>query len=105
MSKLLWKPTEEQITSSNMYRFMNFVNEKYGQECDGFTSLYEWSIENIPDFWAAMWEFGGIIASKPYDSVIDDVSKMPGAKWFAGCTSQFCRKSIAVSRRSRGPDI
>ena len=31
MAKMLWKPTEEQIRNSNMYRFMNFVNEKFDQ--------------------------------------------------------------------------
>ena len=32
MAKLLWKPTEEQIKQSNMYRFMNLVNQKHGQD-------------------------------------------------------------------------
>ena len=64
MSKLLWKPSEDQIKRTNMYRFMNFVNEKYKQEFSDYTLLYEWSIENIPQFWAAMWEFADIIASK-----------------------------------------
>ena len=29
MGKLLWKPSEERITRSNMYRFMTFVNERH----------------------------------------------------------------------------
>ncbi len=94
MAKLLWKPTEEQIQSSNMYRFMNFINEKYNQEFDDYAPLYKWSIENIPDFWAAMWEFADIIASKPYTAVIDDVSKMPGAKWFDGARLNFAENLL-----------
>ena len=57
MAKLLWKPTEEQINQSNMYRFMKFINETDHQNFKDYTPLYDWSIENISDFWAAFWEF------------------------------------------------
>jgi len=54
MAKLLWKPSEERIKNSNMYRFMNFVNGKYGTAFNEYRSLYRWSIDQIPEFWAAM---------------------------------------------------
>ena len=94
MPKLLWKPSEERIKSTNMYRFMNFVNEKYKQDFTEFEPLYEWSIENIPDFWASMWDFAEIKSSKPYDQVIDDVTKMPGAKWFSGARLNFAENLL-----------
>ncbi|MBW2137674.1 MAG: AMP-binding protein, partial [Deltaproteobacteria bacterium] len=83
MAKLLWQPSEERIKASNMYRFMGFINERYGRDFKEYEELYRWSVENIADFWASMWEFAGIKASRPYDEVIDDVKKMPGAKWFS----------------------
>jgi acetoacetyl-CoA synthetase len=89
MTKLLWKPSEERIQGTNMYRFMNFVNTKFNQNFTEYAPLYQWSIDNIPDFWAATWEFVEIKASKPYDQVIDDVKKMPGAKWFPGSRLNF----------------
>ena len=94
MSKLLWEPSEEQIKTSNMYRFMQVVNDKYNREFNDYASLYDWSIENIPDFWATMWEFADIIASKPYDQVIDDVTKMPGARWFSGARLNFAENLL-----------
>ena len=94
MAKLLWKPTEEQIKNSNMYRFMNIINEKYHQNFSEFESLYEWSIENIADFWETFWEFADIIASKPYDQAIDDVTKMPGARWFSGARLNFAQNLL-----------
>ena len=36
MAKLLWQPSEVQIKNSNMYRFMNVVNEKYHQNFSDF---------------------------------------------------------------------
>ena len=94
MSKLLWEPTQERIKNTNMYRFMNFINEKYSQNFTEYPSLYQWSVENIPDFWAAMWEFAGIKASKPYDQIIDDLGKMPGAKWFSGTRLNFAENLL-----------
>jgi acetoacetyl-CoA synthetase len=94
MSKLLWEPTQERIENTNMYRFMNFINEKYSQNFTEYPSLYQWSIENISDFWAAMWEFAGIKASKPYGQIIDDLGKMPGAKWFSGTRLNFAENLL-----------
>jgi acetoacetyl-CoA synthetase len=84
MGKLLWKPSKERIKQANMTRFIAFVNKKYDLKIKSYFELYNWSIENIPDFWAAMWEFEGIIYSRRYDKVVDDLSKFPGAKWFVG---------------------
>ena len=94
MAKLLWKPSEDKIKNSNMYRFMGLINENYNQNFTEYAPLYQWSIENISDFWATMWEFADIKASKPYDQVIDDVTKMPGAKWFSGARLNFAENLL-----------
>jgi len=94
MAKFLWKPTDEQIKNSNMYRFMNFINERHAQNFEAYPSLYKWSVKHIADFWAAMWEFADIIASKPYDDVIDDVNRMPGARWFCGAELNFAENLL-----------
>ena len=77
-----------------MYRFMNFVNTKFNQNFSEYNSLYQWSTDNIPDFWAATWEFVEINATKPYDQVIDDIRKMPGAKWFPGSQLNFAENLL-----------
>ena len=43
MSKLLWQPSEERIKSTNMYQFMNRVNETYGKDFKDYPELWEWS--------------------------------------------------------------
>lgn len=94
MARLLWKPSEERIKSTNMYRFMDFINEKYNKDFTEYESLYQWSINNISDFWASMWDFAEIKASKPYDQVIDDVTRMPGAKWCSGARLNFAENLL-----------
>jgi acetoacetyl-CoA synthetase len=94
MAKLLWEPTGEQIKQSNMYRFMQFINETYRQNFTEYASLYDWSIKNIAEFWAAFWDFADIIYSKRYDRVIDDTQKMPGAHWFSGAELNFAENLL-----------
>jgi len=94
MAKRLWEPSEKRIKSTNMYRFINFINRKYDKNFSEYEPLYRWSIENIPDFWASMWEFAEIKASKSYDRVVDDLDKMPGAKWFPGAELNFAENLL-----------
>lgn len=94
MTALLWAPSEERIKNTNMYRFMSFINSRYGKDFTEYKHLYEWSIENIRDFWASMWDFAEIIASRPYDQVIDDPDKMPGAAWFSGARLNFAENLL-----------
>jgi acetoacetyl-CoA synthetase len=84
MKEPLWIPSESRIEQANMTRFIRFINQRFGKEFKAYSELYQWSIDNIPDFWAAMWDFAEIKASKGYDFVVDDFSKMPGARWFVG---------------------
>ncbi len=77
-----------------MYRFMRNVNHTYGTLFADYDALYQWSVENIPEFWAQMWRFAGIIASQGYERVIDDVTKMPGARWFEGCRLNFAENLL-----------
>jgi acetoacetyl-CoA synthetase len=94
MKKPLWEPSPELIEKTNMTRFIRFVNQKYGKTIQGYPQLYDWSINQIPDFWAAMWEFGKVRASKGYDRVVDDPTKMPGAKWFEGARLNFAENLL-----------
>ncbi|OQX66043.1 MAG: acetoacetate--CoA ligase [Desulfococcus sp. 4484_242] len=94
MAKLLWQPSEERIKSTNMYRFMMFINERYNKDFTEYAALYQWSVDNIPDFWASMWEFADIKASKPYTRVVNDLTKMPGARWFEGAELNFAENLL-----------
>jgi len=77
------------MARANMTRFLKFVNGRFSMELSTYDELWQWSVENIPDFWAAMWEFCGIKASRGYDAVIDNLDKMPGARWFTGSRLNF----------------
>jgi acetoacetyl-CoA synthetase len=94
MRKPLWVPSNERAKQANITRFIDLVNEKVGFEIDSYDQLFEWSIENIPEFWKLMWEFGEIKASRGYEMAVDDLDKFPGAKWFTGARLNFAENLL-----------
>ncbi len=94
MSKPLWRPSPQRIAASNMYHFMKTVNRHHGIDLADYHDLYRWSIENLRDLWAEIWDFAGITASRPYAEVLDDPARMLGAKWFTGARLNFAENLL-----------
>jgi len=94
MAKLLWAPSEEQVQSSNMYHFMQTVNQKHGTSFSDYNQLYDWSVAHVADFWETFWDYADIIHSRSYDQVVDDPRKMPGAQWFSGARLNFAENLL-----------
>ncbi|MGM0644098.1 MAG: acetoacetate--CoA ligase [Thermodesulfobacteriota bacterium] len=94
MAECLWRPSEDRIKNSNMYAFMQRVNEKSGKEFSTYDELYHWSVENLEDFWAMMWDFAGIQASEPYKTVIENPDRMPGAEFFPEARLNFAENLL-----------
>jgi len=94
MSKLLWEPTEERRRDANITKFIDFVNKRYKQNFHSYKELYDWSVDKIPDFWASVWDFVEVKASKGYEVVVDDEIKLPGAKWFIGARLNFAENLL-----------
>jgi len=94
MSKPLWEPSSQRIQNTNMYRFMQEVNQTCNTDFNDYDALYQWSVDDLESFWAEVWRFTQIKASKTYDKIIDDPRKMPGAKWFPGSRLNFAENLL-----------
>jgi acetoacetyl-CoA synthetase len=94
MAEILWQPTEDRIRQTNMRRFMDMINQRHGLQLRDYPALYEWSINHIPEFWAEIWDLADVRCSRSFDRVIDDVNKMPGARWFEGARLNFAENLL-----------
>ncbi len=108
--KPLWMPSERRVKEANITQFMHMVNQSYGLRIRSYPELYRWSIEKIPDFWSAVWQFSGIQSSRKYEKVVDDLTKFPGAKWFQEARLNFAENLLRhndgvafISRDEKGP--
>ena len=96
MNTILWKPSKDQINSSQLEAFRLQVNSRFNLKIENYSELHSWSISNINDFWKAIWEFMAIKCSSNYNQVVDDENKMPGAKWFDGLLFNFAENLLRI---------
>jgi len=91
-SEPLWTPSETRVADSNMHRFL--TKHRNSLQGGDYAALYRWSIESPAEFWAGVWEFCGIRASAPYDSVVAHFERMPGARWFEGARLNYAENLL-----------
>lgn len=87
MTDPIWRPSAERIAKSNLQQFLNANATRLASQ--DYRGLYQWSIDQPSAFWEACWEFCGIRATKPYETVLVNPDKMPGARWFEGAYLNF----------------
>jgi acetoacetyl-CoA synthetase len=92
--KKLWEPSKKWIQNAEVTHFIELVNKKFNQKVKGAKDLYKWSVENIEDFWAAMWDFADVLAFKKYEKVVEDLNVFPGTKWFPGAMMNFAENLL-----------
>ncbi len=99
----LWRPSPERIAAANLTAFRHFVADCYEVSVNDYTSLWRWSVEAREDFWAAVWDFCEVRATRPWDKVLTHGDQMPGARWFTGAQLNFAANLLR--ERSDRPAI
>lgn len=104
----VWIPTTDDIERANVTRFIRDAIRPLGAsaaEVTDSTSLYDWSIAEPEQFWAAVWQFGGVIADaddegKQWNAVLVGRERMApphpvlGPRWFPGARLNFAENLL-----------
>jgi acetoacetyl-CoA synthetase len=77
----LWQPSPERIERAQITAFAR----AHGLPED-YDALWRWSVENLDEFWAKVWEHFEVEGS--YDEVLAS-REMPGARWFTGAEISY----------------
>src|ERR1019366_1212520 len=93
----LWEPSEEMRRSTELTRFMDWAGERHGRRFADYSELWQWSVDELEDFWADIWEFCGVRASKPYERVLAS-HEMPGTSWFEGAELNYAENVLLADR-------
>jgi len=99
----LWTPSRERAEKSYMFDFMQHINREFTTDLKDYQQLYQWSVDNIADFWGSFWYYSGIKFSADFNRIVDDPGKMPGANWFQGARLNFAENLL--QRRDNHPAI
>ena len=86
--KCLWTPSEAFIADTNIKAYMDWLSENKGLSFNSYSDLWQWSVDELEDFWASIWEYFDITSHTPYKQVLSS-HQMPGAKWFEGSTLNY----------------
>jgi len=94
---LLWEPSEESKKNSNISRYTRWLESERDLSFGSYNELWEWSVSDLEGFWASVWEYCGVVSSKPYDEVLAK-RDMPGAEWFPGAELNYAEHIFLRAR-------
>jgi acetoacetyl-CoA synthetase len=89
------------VERATMTRYMRWLAAERGQPFDDYGALWEWSVTELEDFWASIWDFFEVQASAPYSKVLPE-RVMPGARWFEGAELNYAEH---IFRGKRDADV
>jgi acetoacetyl-CoA synthetase len=89
----MWTPSAADRERAEMARYMRWAGERRGAPFSDYDELWRWSVQETGDFWASIWEFAGVRASRPYERVLDS-PRMPGARWFEGAELNYAENML-----------
>lgn len=96
----IWRPSRDQIQNANITRFTDEVVKKFNLRSSEYHTLWDWSVTHPEQFWPEVWRFTGVVASKPWHSVLRNGEKLPGATWFEGAELNYAENLL--QRRDEG---
>ena len=85
---LLWEPSEELRSNSNIAKFMEWLGQTRDLKFETYDELLQWSVDDLEGFWGAIWDYFQIISHSPYSRVLTE-ARMPGAEWFPGAALNY----------------
>ncbi|HXE99784.1 MAG TPA: acetoacetate--CoA ligase [Solirubrobacterales bacterium] len=99
--ELLWEPSPASVERATMTRYMRWLAAERGRSFDDYEALWDWSVAELEEFWASIWDFFEVEASAPYSEVLAE-RVMPGARWFEGAELNYAQH---IFRGKRDTDV
>jgi acetoacetyl-CoA synthetase len=92
--RLLWEPSEAACESTKLAAYMRWLERERGLSFGAYEDLWKWSVADVAAFWASIWDYYAVRASRPYDTVLSGQG-MPGARWFPGAELSYAEHVFA----------
>jgi len=97
----IWSPTAERVRDCALTAFTRFVSQQFGaptphgDPVSDYRALWDWSIDAPAQFWSAVYEYSGVIASRGDAPAFEPGADMRSARWFAGTRLNFAENLLA----------
>ncbi|GFY75890.1 acetoacetyl-CoA synthetase [Trichonephila inaurata madagascariensis] len=91
---LVWN---KKVPDTELEKFKKIIEEKYNLKFETYWDLHSWSVTNFPNFWEEVWNYMGIVTSKPHDEVFSKSG--PGFldnQWFKGAAFNYAENILRI---------
>lgn len=85
---MLWQPSKDFVQHTHLRQYFDWLAQNYNLKFQNYHDAWQWSVENIEDFWESVWKYFKVISHTSYKQVLKE-RKMPGAVWFEGSTLNY----------------
>lgn len=99
----------QRLSAPFLQGFAAEAAERHGAPDGGYAALWQWSVNEVPRFWRAVWDFfdvqarGGVTPAPGYDRILIG-TKMPAVQWFPGVKLNYVDQVLRHTHR-QGPAI
>ncbi|SEP75964.1 acetoacetyl-CoA synthetase [Hyunsoonleella jejuensis] len=95
--KKLWEGSHTFKSKSNLYAYIKWLEDKRDLKFANYHELWQWSTDNVEDFWESVWYYFKIKSHTPYSKVLSTYN-MPNCKWFEGATLNYAEHIFRASK-------
>jgi acetoacetyl-CoA synthetase len=107
--RTLWEPPADARASTNVGRYLDWLEERRGLRFESYEELWRWSVDDLPGFWGSIWEHFGL--GEMGDEVLRH-PEMPGTVWFPDARVNYAARALAttgdglavIARSQSGPE-
>jgi acetoacetyl-CoA synthetase len=92
---VLWEPDQQTIHHARITWFMRWLAGR-GHRFAGYDDLWQWSVTQPAEFWAAVWEYFEVLGHRGAGPVLAG-EVMPDVRWFTGATLNYARNALRTA--------
>ncbi|HWC21044.1 MAG TPA: acetoacetate--CoA ligase [Flexivirga sp.] len=101
---VVWRPPADVLDSTRVGSFLRWLRDERGVDLAGHDELWQWSVDELEQFWAAIWDFFEVTDHGTREQVLDE-RVMPGAKWFTGSLLNYAEQALKGCGSDHAPAI
>ncbi len=90
----LWEPSAELVERARLTEFRRWLEAERGLRLADYAELWQWSVDDLDAFWAAIWDFFEVQADGDREPVLGS-REMPGARWFPQASLNYAEHVFA----------
>ena len=94
-AQVLWTPAPDAVAHTRIARFRAWLARQHDVELADYDALWQWSVDELETFWAAVAEYLDVRFHTPASTVLPE-RVMPGARWFPGATLNYAEQALVA---------